>query len=99
MRKIITVKCPCCKATLELNRDNGRIERYWEAGASKETPDLLSKAEEAARKANEDVDMAELTRASEQKSAGLEDAFKKAAQKAKEAIDRGEKPENPFDFD
>lgn len=99
MRKIVTTKCPVCRARLEFNRDTGRIDRHWAAGESQETPDLLAKAEETARKAGEDVDMAELTRAAEEKTAGLDDAFRDAARKAKEAIDRGEKPDNPFDFE
>ena len=99
MRKIVTTKCPVCKARLEFNRDSGRIDRHWAAGESQETPDLLAKAEEAARKAEEDVDMAGLARDAEERKAGLEDAFRDAAKKAKEAVDRGEKPENPFDFE
>ena len=99
MKKIIRTRCPCCKATLEFNRDAGRIERHWAAGEGQEAADLLDVAEETVRKANEDVDMAAMARATEQKRAGLDDAFKDAAKKAKEAIERGEKPENPFDYE
>jgi hypothetical protein len=97
LKKLVTLKCPCCKATLEFNREQGIIERSWAAGATQEAPDLLSVADEAARKAAEDVDMGALAKKARAKSEGLDDAFRKAAEKAKEAIDRGEKPENPFD--
>jgi uncharacterized protein YbaR (Trm112 family) len=99
MKKLVVVHCPLCKGTLEFNRDNGRIERHWAAGQKQEAPDLLSTAEQAARKAAEDVDMAGLTRRAQEKSAGLESAFEDAARKAREAVERGEKPENPFDLD
>jgi hypothetical protein len=97
MKRIVTLRCPCCKATLEFNREQGTIERYWASGANQEAPDLLSVADEAARKAAEDVDMGALAEKAKAKSEGLDDAFRKAAERAKEAIDRGEKPENPFD--
>jgi hypothetical protein len=99
MKKIVTTHCPCCKAVLEFNRDSGQIERHWAAGEKREAADLLSKATEAAAKAAQDVDMAGLARKSAEKAAGLDDAFRKAAEKAKEAIDRGERPENPMDLD
>ena len=99
MKKLVTTRCPCCKATLEFNRENGRIERHWAAGEKQEARDLFDVADEAARKAAEDVDMGALTRKSREKSEGLDDVFKRAAEKAKEAFDRGEKPENPFDLD
>lgn len=99
MKRIVQNQCPHCKATLEFNRDSGQIDRFWAPGQKQEAPDLLSKAEEAAAKAAADVDMAGLARKSSEKSAGLDDVFRDAAKKAKEAIDRGEKPENPFDLE
>lgn len=97
--KIVTAACPCCGARLEFNRESGRIERHWAKGATQEAPDLEARAVEAAKKAGEDVDVQELMRRGQKSDDEIERTFREASKKAKEAIDRGEKPENPLDSD
>lgn len=99
MAKIVKATCPCCGAALEFNRDNGRIERHWAKGAAHDAPDLEKRALEAAQKAGQDVDVQELMRLGHKSDDEVERRFREASQKAKEAIDRGEKPVNPLDDD
>jgi hypothetical protein len=100
MKYLWTITCPECGGTLEVDNRTGNVLRHWAKGSSApETADLMGKLQQTAERARADADVSSLISKVEEKKKRVEEKFGDAVKRAKEALDRGERPEHPLDLD
>lgn len=92
MPRDLSVRCPCCGATLDVDARTGNVLRHHKPGAQRPDPFSAPRpapdADEAFRKAQEQM---------EQRKRQMEDRFGREASRPHR--DRNERPPHPFDND
>jgi hypothetical protein len=83
MPKRITIRCPMCRGTLEVNLDTGKVERHWSGrpeGATAE--DFGTLIEKAAKRADEGLP--DIVRTLEEQQRRRDEAFEDAKRKMRD---------------
>jgi hypothetical protein len=98
----IYVDCPCCKARLEVRRDDGKIIQHWDKPVPKAKPgmDLLKEATEKlkADKEKRDRFLDDAKSQLEGEKRRLQERFEREKKRVEEEGDKSPPP-RPFDFD
>lgn len=94
------VDCPCCKARIEVDRQNGKVLRHWEKPEVKEGTDPMQEAfkKMKADKSRLDDYFNNAGKSMEEKKKELEEKFKQEKKRIEDSGDTS-KPINPMDLD
>lgn len=98
MARDLTVRCPCCSASLEVDARTGRVLRHVRPGAPKADP--FAQGLERARKGDESDDAFRSAQQNlETRRKEAEDRFSREADRARREKAEGKeiRPPNPFD--
>jgi uncharacterized Zn finger protein (UPF0148 family) len=98
--RTVYVTCPFCKGTLEVNTENGKVVRHFEAKEKPESGDTLSEAVRALkdRPAMQEAKFRAAREMEKHKIDRLESAFREKKKAIEESGETG-KPLRPIDLD
>lgn len=98
--RTVYVTCPMCKGMLEVNAENGKVVRHFEARDKTRSGDALAEAVEAARssaaRTEEKFKAAQETE--KHKLKRIEETFREKKKEVEESGDTG-RPVRPIDLD